>query len=275
MATLSGIDSLETLSRRSAVQSLCDFAGDPCLLNSLTPSELYLEVTSNGGVSSLPTANGAACSAAALSIDSQLAWVLEAANVTPGGPVWKFLRELENVQAKCETALPQQRRLEFILASDITYEGRQRLLYPLQRHRKNLEHAENSVFRSSVLKAVMADFSEDDDHSLGLSAPEYTTASEDDKLQGIGTMFRQRLAILHAGMGIDLAADESFLQHVLGVWMHMINFNGKLTKKKFADPPGTLHFENPYGPPLHDNEYFPSPLTDVLPDVLAYFRRDD
>jgi hypothetical protein len=130
---------------------------------------------------------------------------------------------------------------------------------------------------SSVFRAITTELCEDDQTDrewMGFSAPSYFTASIDDKAQAIGTMFRHRLAILHDGLGHDWAADESFLKHVLGICLHMINFSGKLTREKFTDPPGTIHHENPYHPQRDDNEYQPSPLSDLLPGMLAYFRRN-
>lgn len=277
IASLPDIDILEILSRRSAVRSLCDLAGDPFLLQRSALGQIYLHVTSDGGVSTLPMIDDAQCSSGALSIDSELAWVSHKAYTGPRGPIGKFQREFENVLAKCEAALPQQRRLEFVFASDAALEGRQRLSCFIGTHRKELEYAENSVFLSSVFRAITTELCEDDEtvrEWMGFSAPSYFTASIDDKAQAIGTMFRHRLAILHDGLGHDCAADESFLKHVLGIWLHMIKFSGKLTTATFTDPPGTVHLEGPYGPPAHDNEYFPSPLSDMLPGILAYFRRD-
>jgi hypothetical protein len=107
--------------------------------------------------------------------------------------VWKFLREFNNVLALCECALPQQRRISFILESDVGSEAGLVFPKPVESHRRELESAEGCVFRSSVLRACttellygLEDELDTEVISHGLGSSLYVNASTKSKVHHIG-----------------------------------------------------------------------------------------
>lgn len=282
VASLSSLRSLESLASRTALDALGAFTGEGRSFSSFRDCPFALIVTSDNSVQALNTVDEATCSSGAHTITSRTAWITESPVTAPTGPVWKWLREFDNVLALCEDALPQQRRLQFVLESDATPEGRERFPRPVETHLRELISAEDWVFRSSVFSAVVWDLWENENALDGVSGRAYVNASEDGKARKIGSMLRQRSAILHAVMVRDRPERESFLRHVLGIWLHMINFNGKLGKKKLSGPPGTIYWESPYhqvadGEDDEDSDQidehgFCPTIAKLLPGVLAYFR---
>jgi hypothetical protein len=86
-------------------------------------------------------------------------------------------------------------------------------------------------------------------------------------------MLRHRLAVSHDEMGGDDATKGDFLKHVLGIWLHMIIFNGQLVKKTLDGPPGTKYFESPYDLSPDGGGYFTEPIAALLSVVLAYLSK--
>jgi hypothetical protein len=269
---------LEAIASRCAVTCVTQCTGHSSILGSVGMKHLTLVVTSGNGVESLSSVDATTCAVGAQGLANQLGWAFAPAAISPGGPVWKFQGEFENVLSLCERALPQRRRIKFILEEDVTSEGRQRFPEPVESHRKELESAEGWVFRSSVLQAVTTELLEDleDEESgqvisEGLESPLYVNASTESKKHHIGNMLCHRLAVLHDKMGRDNATKDDFLKHVLGIWLHMLNFSGQLVKETLSGPPGTKYFETPYDLYSVSEEYFAEPIANLLPDVLAYF----
>lgn len=267
VASLSPVDSMVTLAYRSTLNSLLDVAGKPFLWPT---NILRLNVLANGLMRGLSSMSEADRRTAASSIESELLNVFGTTDEQSRGQAWKLLREVDNMIVKCEELLPQKRRLEVILGSRATREGRQRLSVTVIKHHEGLQDAERSVFHSAVFRTIAAGFIEPEE-GMSIAESRYLAASDADKAYAIGNVLRNRVAILNDDLKRDRSQDDVFLKHVLGVWMHMINFNGHLGKV-LKGSPDTVHYETPYrhtGPP--EDEFSPS-LMAVLPFVLAYCR---
>lgn len=234
---------------------------------------------SDNSVASLSSVDETVYSAAVKTIAHRLAWLFDKEADSPGGPIGKLLGGSDDILAICEHDLPQRSRVKLILLSDVASEGRQKFLPPgkpwaftLSWNPLKIGFSEPRFSEQSSL--ICLNDEEIDASTLwGLRAPIYLESSEDAKAHHLSGMLQHRLAVLRDEIQGDRAVQEKFFMHVLAVWLHIVNFNGKLGEKTLSGPPGTKYYETPYDPdPLTDPGSFPKAISNLLPGVLAHFR---
>lgn len=195
-------------------------------------------------------------------IESEVDWFFDDSISKPGGPTWKFARELENILLECQRILPQENRLSLILGTDLALEGKERLRDAVEmRSLGELETAKSLVFRAAVLKVAV-------EKLPGLNHSRYRRASVRKKAGALGGEFRLRLIELHDSLGRNSSQKIKFLEKVVGVWMHMIALNGKLSQGGYQDSSSFKYSEDPYA----YVGYFADLLENRVPDVLRYLR---
>lgn len=265
------LHSFRTVGLRRDLKTLGDLAtlktAEDCLWGHLLgASSIKNELTSGGHKTTPSVVDETRCSTLVRQIKSDAAWIFDESLSIPGGPTWKLARELENIRIICEQALPQKNRLAVILGTDIDLPGKERLQFPTEERRRELELAESSVFRAAVREMAVAE-------GRRSNLIEFDDQEPDDWISrrkreiALGSKFRHRLAILHAKMGQRPC--EGFLKEVVLWWMHMIAFNGKFPQMACQDSPVLECSEFP----LIYNISFDRALVEMLPDVMDYLVR--